>query len=436
MYKVQTDIAKQVIEALDIALLDPDRRALEAKPTENLEAYDYYLRGNNYLSLGLTSLNIFQMSINMFEKAVSLDPRFALAHARLADARSSLYWYWLRTDNELAAGAKAAAERALQIDPDLPEAHLALGHYYYHVEFEFEKALGQLSIAQKRMPNNSDVFKIIAAIKRRQGKWDESVINSKKAVELDPRSPETAYNHASTLLFLREFSEAERYYDRTISLNPDHVGAYDGKVSLYLLWEGKTNKARATLVEASKNQNISDHSHIVYNWILVDIFDGNYQRTLERLSKTSVRIFGYGFHVPKDLVYAQIYGLMNQRKLEQDHYDRARIVLESLIKEDPDHAWLYSSLSFTFAGLGRKQEAIKQAERAVEILPESKDANVGKFHVIDLAYTYVMVGEYDKALDKIEYLLSVPSPMSIPLLKLDPRWKPLMSHPRFQKLED
>jgi tetratricopeptide (TPR) repeat protein len=138
--------------------------------------------------------------------------------------------------------------------------------------------------------------------------------------------------------------------------------------------------------------------------------------------------------MPKDLVYAQIYGLMNQKKLEQEYYELARIFLESLIKEAPDRARLYSSLSFTYAGLGRKQDAIKQAEKAMEILPESKDAYSSKFLVIDLASTYVMLGEYDKALDKIEYLLSVPSPMSIPLLKLDPIWKPLMNHPRFQKL--
>jgi len=312
---------------------------------------------------------------------------------------------------------------------------MALGHYYYHVKFDFEKALEQLTIAQKRLPNNSYVFSLISAIQRRQGKWNQSVINSKKAVELDPRSPELAYNHAWTLIFLRKFSEAERYFDRAISLNPDDGGIYGWKVSLYLLWEGKTNKARATLEEASKNQNISDDSTIVYKWILVDIFDGNYQEALERLSKTSVRTFVYGL-IPKDLVYAQIYGLMNQKKLEQEYYDSARIVLESRIKEDPDRARLYSLLSFIYAGLGRKQDAIKQAEKAMEILPESKDAYSSKFLFIDLASTYVMLGEYDKALDKIEYLLSVPSPMSIPLLKLDPIWKPLMSHPRFQKLQE
>jgi tetratricopeptide (TPR) repeat protein len=139
--------AKQVIEAIDIVIKDPDRRALEAIPTENLEAYDFYLQGNDYLKTRLFSKSYIQMSINMFEKAVNLDPRFALAHAKLSDARSNLYWWGNRTDDELAAGSKAAAERALQIDPDLPEAHLALGHYFYHVKFDFDKALEQLTIA-------------------------------------------------------------------------------------------------------------------------------------------------------------------------------------------------------------------------------------------------------------------------------------------------
>jgi len=439
IFQVQADIAKQVIQALNITLLDSARRAFEAKPTENLEAYDFYLRGNNYLNMGSLSPNTFQMSINLLEKAVSLDSRFALAYAALSDARSNLYWYGsagfgLGADKELAAGAKAAAERALQIDPDLPEAHVALGHYYYHVKFDFESALEELTIAQKRQRNNSEVFALISAIERRQGKWNQSAINSKKAVEIDPRSALIAFNHAATLQCLREYSEAERYFNRAISLNPENAYFYNGKAALYLQWEGKTNKARATLEEASKNQNISDEHFIVYKWILVDIFDGNYQEALERLSQTSIKIFGFYRDVPKDLVYAKIYGLMNQRKLEQEHYDSARIFLESRIKEDPDTAWLCSSLSHAYAGLGRKQDAIRQAEKAVEILPESKDASSGTVHVIDLAYTYVMVGEYDKALDKIEHLLSVPSGMSVSLLKLDPIWKPLYDHPRFKQL--
>ncbi len=120
----------------------------------------------------------------------------------------------------------------------------------------------------------------------------------------------------------------------------------------------------------------------------------------------------------------------------KEYYDSARIVLESLIKEDPDRARLYGFLSLTYAGLGRKQDAIRWAEKAVEINPVSKDVYLGMFSVVDLAWTYVLVGEYDLALDKIEYLLSVPSPISIPLLKLDPIWKPLLSHPRFQKLKE
>lgn len=437
IFGVQARISEEIVRQLDITLLDPDRQALEAKPTDNLEAYDFYLRGNNYLRFGLTSPDNIRTGIDMFEKAVSLDPQFALAHARLAFARAYLYWGG-GPDNELAAGAKAAVERAFQINPDLPEAYEALGLFYYYVKWDFAAALEQFIIAQKRLPSNSRVYSSISGIERRQDKWKQSAINSKKAVELDPRSAPLAYNHALTLLWLREYSEAEHYINLAISLDPD-TGLYIGtKVELYLMGEGNTNKARATVDEASKNQKLSDAGFNVRWWIQLDILDGNYQEALDRLSQTSEGIFS---PVNKDLRYAGIYRLMNQRKLAQEYYDSARIVLESRIKENPDQAerpyalsGLYSRVSQAYAGLGRKQDAISWAEKAVEINPESYDALNGRFPVMRLAGIYVMVGEYDLALDKIEYLLSVPSQMSVPLLKLNPFWKPLHDHPRFKQL--
>ena len=138
--------------------------------------------------------------------------------------------------------------------------------------------------------------------------------------------------------------------------------------------------------------------------------------------------------MPKALLYAQIYGRMGQSKLEQDHYDSARSFLEAKVQEWPEDARVHSSLSLAYAGLGRKEEAIREGKKAVELLPVAKDAWRGPFRVQDLARIYVMVGEYDAAIDQLEYLLSIPGDISIPLLKLDPTWEPLRDHPRFQKI--
>jgi tetratricopeptide (TPR) repeat protein len=178
-----------------------------------------------------------------------------------------------------------------------------------------------------------------------------------------------------------------------------------------------------------------DEHYIVYLWILIEIYEGEYQKALDRLSSVSPEVFNTPFYyIPKALLYAQIYGLMNKMKMEQEYYEFARRFLEEKIKVQPDDSRLHSALGVVYAGLGFKEESIQEAERAVALLPVSKEAYRGTYREEDLASVYVMVGEYDKAIDKIKYLLSIPGNMSIPLVKLDPRWAPLREHPRFQEL--
>jgi len=232
---------------------------------------------------------------------------------------------------------------------------------------------------------------------------------------------------------MRDYLNAERCFNMAISINPDRPGPYAWKAWLYLSWEGDTEKARQSMEMAP--EMIGEPGYVVRTWVLLDVFDGNYKKALERLSSVSLEAFEIGFYfIPKAQLYAQIYGLMNQEQLEKEYYDLAKKIMEAKVQERPEDARFHSALGIAYAGLGRKQEAILEAEKAVELLPVHKEALRGAFRVEDLARVYIMVGEYDAAVDQLEFLLSIPGHLSIPWLRLDPMCAPLREHPRFQRL--
>ncbi len=435
IFGVQEQIANQVAQALNVTLLEPERQRLAAKPTDNQEAYDYYLRGNDYYGRSYEAQDI-QIAIQMYQKAVELDPEFALAYARLSEVHARMWWFFVdRTEARLAM-AKEAVEKALRLDPDLPDAHAALGRYHYHGHLDYDPALAEFAIAQKSQPNSSDLFHGIATIQRRQGNMVEALPSFIKASELDPRSAIMAWEVAATYFFLRNSVEAARHFDRAISLSPDWAWPYAHKARwVHLRLEGNTERARAVL-EPARSVGVAEDPEIAYTWILLDVLDGDYQKALDRLALVSSDVVRewQDFYLPKAQLYGRIYGLMGNPQREQAYYDSTRSMLESKIQERPDDERFRSALGIAYAGLGRKADAIREGELGVELLPMSKEAILGPVRVEDLARIYTIVGEYDAAIDQLESLLAVPSITSVPMLRIDPTWDPLRDHPRFQAL--
>ena len=440
VFQVQSDIAIRVAQALNVALVEPERKVLEAKLTNNPDAYDYYLRGREYYYRGSEKRENLSTSIDMFENAIKLDTGFIQAYAGLAISHAAMYWDYYDHTEERAAKSKEAADKAVELGPDAPEAHLALGTYYYHCKIDYERALEQLELALEKQPKNSEILATIAYIKRRQGKLDETVLNLKRALDIDPRSIEISLNMGNTYNLLRDYVEAERYYKRAISLSPDHLGLYiapDNSLAwLYLYGLGDTRKAREIIEKASKKTASPDEGNwLHYAWTLVNIFDKAYEEALNQISLMPFEALDDQLrYVLKSQLYAQTYGLMGEKQKEQEYYNSARAFLENKVKEQPDDSRFYSALGIVCAGLGLKEKAIQEAARATVLLPVSKEFMRGSCRVQDLAQVYVMVGDYDKAFDQIEYLLSIPGQLSVPLLKIDPAWAPLRSFPRFSAL--
>jgi TolB-like protein/Flp pilus assembly protein TadD/predicted Ser/Thr protein kinase len=433
IFQVQSDIAENVIRELDIALLGRESQAIQAHPTDNLEAYQAYLRGIEHVDVADARLESKgRLAIEMFERAVELDPGFALAYSRLSMAHSAFFHHGHDRTEERLAKAMVAVNRALALQPDLPAAHLALGYYFYHGKREYDRALAELVIAEKGLPNNSLVFEARGYIRRRQGRFEESLENIEKAIKLNPLNTNLLAEQADTNRWLRRYEAAERYYDLAISAAPDAIEPYLYKAGME--WQrGSARQARATL-EAMPS---TDAPGVALTWFWQEFLERNYEQALERLSSVSLEfIVGETAFVPRSLWEAQVYQMMDKPELARTAYEDARIILERELEKQPDDHRLHRALGIAYAGVGRKEEAIREGKLAVELHPISLDALSGPRFIENLAFIYMMVGEHDAALDQIQHLLTIPSGLSVGILKLNPLWDPLRKHPRYQQIVD
>jgi len=370
----------------------------------------------------------------MCDKAIALDSTFAQAWALKSLVRSQMYWFDQERTDEALIAARKSAETALQLDPGSPEAHLAMGYYYYWCLLDYDAALEEFARAWEIQPNNAAIFGAIAYVERRKGNFEGALVNLERSLELDPLSWLRAYETAETYTMLRRYEDAERYLDRAIALRPDWALPYGWKAYLYLRWTGDTARARAILDAipgpAEDFAELLSFLHLQMDWV-----DGRYEDALTRLSSYSKTTMENHYLVyPKSALQARTYGFLGRKDLESAYYDSARVNLENRIESRPDDPRLHSTLGLVYAGLGRKQDAIREARLAVELLPLSRDASRAPYNMVHLALTYTMVGEYDLATDELEHLLSIPAPISAAQLRTEPRWAPLRGNPRFEKL--
>jgi tetratricopeptide (TPR) repeat protein len=435
LFSLQSEIAKEIASELKAELTPEEIKKIEKRPTENLEAYNYYLQGNYYYWIAGNSGDN-STAIELYEKATGLDPGFALAFTGIAKCLLAQYWFYRDHSIDVIRKSKQAIDKAFEIDPDLPDAHLALGAYYYQGYLNYPEALKQFELVLKYQPKNPDAIYWSAAVHRRAGNWEMAKSEFEKATELDPRRSQYAEEAGETFDLLRDYTKAEEYYKMSIMLQPDWNYPYFLLSRMFLRWKGDTRKAREILGNAAHNNNnsISD-PFIIETKVLIDIYEGKYEEALKDISLYKYDVIQDQFYFrPKYLYYATIYGLMNKPEMEYTYYDSTRKFLEKRIIDFPEDQRLYSSLGIVYAGLGLDDKAISEGEKAVKLLPVSKEAYKGPFLVEDLALIYVMVGKYDDAIKQIKYLLSIPGLLSIKILELDPRWAPLRNRPEFKKI--
>ena len=433
-FKLQSEIAESVAQALDIKLVLSEKQTLTADITKNSEAYDYYLRGITAKGKSYNEGD-YRIAEEMLLKAVELDPEFSRAYAELSKVHADIYWEYYDHSESRAIKAKLSAEKSLELEPNLSDGHLAMGWYYYHCRLDYNNALAEFFSALKYQTRNANTYDGIGSVYRRQGQFQEALEYFKKGLESSPRDNIVLDNISTTLILIRNYDEAFHYLQKALTLTPNWREMYTTEAWTYILKSGDVEKARLILKKAD-DQNIRVETGFdIFISIITEIGTSNYQRALELVRNMKTNVCDYQFfYIPRTLFLAEIYVLMKNKESELAYYDSARVTLEKRIRQFPDDARLYSSLGIAYAGLGEKDKAIKEGKRGVELLPISKEAWNGYYREVDLTKIYTMVGEYDLAIDKLDYLLSIPGELSVPYIKIDPVWKTLFTNPRFQKV--
>jgi serine/threonine-protein kinase len=431
LFNVEGQIGERVASALEIALGARERQTISARPTENFEAYSYFLRGEALRTAEEDALNNSPRAIEMFERAVKLDPKFALAYARLSATHANIYWANTDRTSKRLALVRAAADSALRIDPDLPEGHFALGLYYYWGFRDYDRALPEFSAAIERQPGSSEFLAARAAVLRRRGRLAESAANFARAAELDPRSPQLAFFVGTTYGSYREYLEAVKYLDRAIALSPRWVGVYADRATFLMAWHGDLAAARRSLHDVTA---LPDIGKIIDRLrFQAALFIGYSARDSAAIRSLTVDVFR------GDTAYFMVWRADWARRQgdparARAFADSARTILERRVAADPNEPGVRMDLASAYALLGRKGDALREAARATGILPVSRDAVDGPDLQEDYAFVEMLCGDADAAVRRLAYLLSIPSDISVNVLRVDPTWDPLRGNPGFQRL--
>ncbi len=434
IFQIQSDIAQNVVEHLGLTLLEKEHPAVEARPTANLDAYQAYLQGQYYAGQPHFASENWKKAIESYQRAVDLDPGFALAYAQLSGAHARLYYFRYDMSEDRRNSARAAIDKALELEPNAPEVHLAMGYFHLFAERNAEEAFKEFDIAARDLPDNAEVLEARADAFRQEGRWTEALDHYQRACQLDPRSAALHETLAETYWWCRRYPDALDEANKAIALAPDQMWPHLDKTFNYWSWkgEGGLKDARAALEDLGPGQ---DPDWVVWSWFHQAALEKKYDEALGYLTAYPndwIRIkIGA---CPKSLLSAQVHELTGERERSRREYENAKDLLEREVQTHPDDPRYHSSLGVAYAALGRKADAIREGKRAVELLPTSKDAVYGIPYVIDLAQIYTIVGDEDAALGELDRLLSQPSWISPAWLEGDFRWARLRDNPRYKQL--
>ncbi|MGE5230452.1 MAG: TPR end-of-group domain-containing protein, partial [Deltaproteobacteria bacterium] len=422
-------IAGKVASALNVALGTTQQQTLTEKPTQNLAAYDAFLKGEASQGLVIQDPPSLRTAITQYERAVTLDPAFVLAWAQLARA-NAFYYYNVTPTPAGAEAARQAAAHAMELAPGRPESQLALGSYLEFVEHGHERALDAFETGLKAAPGNVELLTNATLAEQSLGRWDAALKHLERAQALDPRSAVTARRLSQTLIRLRRYPEAIAAADRGLAVAPTNLDLIENKAMAYL---GQGDLAGAQAVIRTAPAEVEPTALVAAfgnYWDLGWALDEPQQQLLLRLPAGAYD----NDHGTWGGVAAQVYYLRGDSAMARIYADSGRAGYAETLKATPDDPQRRVFLGLMLAYLGRKADAVREGERAVSLLPAPHDGYMGPYIQHQLARIYTIVGEPDKAVDELEPLLRMPYYLSPGWLRIDPNFAPLRSNPRFRKL--
>jgi serine/threonine-protein kinase len=359
-----------------------------------------------------------------------------LARAALSEVHGRMYWWSYDPSPARAVRQREEAEAALRLEPDLPQAHVAMGLAHYWGRRDYQRALDEFAIALKRLPTDASLWELIGAVHRRLGNWDEVIAAFEKASQLDPRDANLFWDlGGNTYRTVRRYADAVRALDRALSLAPDLYLAAVFKGRTYVLWHGQLDTLRAVLSRLPRDAPLGTLGTVAGQRVELLLWERQADSLLRLLTTAGIRVFeGQLVFVPSSLYAAWAHQLHRDRPATRVAFDSALVFLDSVIAHLPDDWRVHAARGLTLAGLARRDSAVREA-RWLRESPVYRDALFGPAAAEDRARILAQVGEADMALDAIERLLARPSPrFSVHTLRLDPLWDPIREHPRFRAL--
>jgi TolB-like protein/class 3 adenylate cyclase/cytochrome c-type biogenesis protein CcmH/NrfG len=439
VFAIQSEIAKAIADQLQARLSPREQAAIERRPTTNVEAFDLYARAKNMFlttPVSATRQGEYLEAIDRLNQAVARDPSFLQAYCLLARAHDDLYFYGVDHTPERLGQAETAVAAALRLDPDAGEAHLARAEHLYHGYRDYSGALAEIQLAARTLPNDPHVFELTAYIMRRQGKYEEGLRNLQRALQLDPLNLNTVQQIALAYQTARRFPEAAAMWDRALAMKPEQIETKVWRAQVELDWKGDTRPLHQT-IDQIRHQEPAAIQRIANSMFLCALAERDVAAAQTALQTLGNNPFGYDQMLfgPK-MNEGLIARLANDQDKARAAFTIAREQQEKIVQAQPDYAAAVCLLGLIDAALGRKEEALREGRRAIELVPVANDAFGGANMIQYFAVIAAWVGEKDLALEHLEKAVELPSYTitTYGQLKLLPFWDPLRGDPRFEKI--
>jgi TolB-like protein/Tfp pilus assembly protein PilF len=436
VFEVQSEIVQRIISQLQATVSAKEKTAIAERPTKDLAAYGVYVRAKALIatiSLNAQISEKLREAVQLLDQAIARDPDFYLAYCQLSAAHDYLYFFGLDHSPARLAAADAALKAVVRLRPDAGETHLARANFFYRCYLDYNRARAELALAQRALPNNSEIFELTGYMDRRQGLWNESARSLQRALELDPRNFFMLQQIALSYQEFRQFGAMAAALDRALVLIPRDLDTRVTRALVDLEWKADARPLHET-VRTILAEDPAAAADLAGQWFYVALCERDPAATAQALAVMPASGTSIDLNFPRSWCEGLAARARGDAAAAQTAFLAARTEVERTVSEQPDYAPGLCVLGLTDAALGRKEEALREGRQAVELLPITKDSIDGAELMKYLGVIYAWCGEKDLAIQQIAATLQIPSTLSYGNLKLHPYWNPLRGEPRFEKI--